>query len=734
MAKLPTTLGEAPVPRPQRTVHTYDPTPIGRAAIHADEAMAGLGEAGLRLAKAKKEQEDKDAILQAQRIENEARQQAMNFLYDPNDGILTSDQYKGAGALGLKQKTQQFMQGLSSKSLGQVTNPLAQAALSKSMSELGTSLNESAMKHESNERIQFRGAQVQQSADLDKDSVGLDPLNEKNFLAKEKNTFAAAKAKEQIEGRPPGFYSKDAVSDLASSRVLSLFNSGDPAMVAKGGELYDQYMKDGKLGFKAQIELGHTVKTVVPKAAAQAAFNKDYSAAASAAIPMDIIKAAQRNQESGGRQANAAGGVLTSAKGAKGVMQVMPDTAPEAAKLAGVAWDPKLYNDAGPKGAEYNQKLGDAYMDAQVSKFGDTRIALAAYNMGPGWVQDLINGTNESTKNPKKIKTGNDPDAILAAAPAETKAYVANIMGAASAAAGPPVISLADAQAKATKMPQDQADNYLSMVTAHNSQITAAQKQQQNDVLAKIQPILEQTNGNVSAIPVALEAEARKAGVWDKVREYKGFTDEGYKNALNMMDTEAFSAVDLSDPAVRLRLNASDYAEFSKKQADMVNDPKNATMSRRVDEAVKYVFQTRLGSELKGARLVDGNPTYKLDAKDQLLQNKVLRFKALVQQQIQDEYARTNKVPSSAEVFKISNSIVSNEVTVTKDRSSWSLLRSWSPTYDEKIHPADLELKDIPEKARAAIEAARAAARLPITEAGILSDYLMVIKQRSRGR
>ena len=44
-------------------------------------------------------------------------------------------------------------------------------------------------------------------------------------------------------------------------------------------------------------------------------------------------------QESGGRQFNTNGGVVTSKKGAIGIAQVMPATGPEAAKLAGEAFD-----------------------------------------------------------------------------------------------------------------------------------------------------------------------------------------------------------------------------------------------------------------------------------------------------------------------------------------------------------------------------------------------------------
>ncbi|MDR0701269.1 MAG: hypothetical protein LBF61_02490 [Azoarcus sp.] len=60
--------------------------------------------------------------------------------------------------------------------------------------------------------------------------------------------------------------------------------------------------------------------------------------------------------ESGGRHFGDDGKPVTSKAGAIGIAQVMPKTAPEAAKLAGLPWDEERYrNDS-----EYNRALGRA--------------------------------------------------------------------------------------------------------------------------------------------------------------------------------------------------------------------------------------------------------------------------------------------------------------------------------------------------------------------------------------
>lgn len=90
--------------------------------------------------------------------------------------------------------------------------------------------------------------------------------------------------------------------------------------------------------------------------------------------------------ESGGRQFAAGGGVLTSPKGAVGIAQVMPGTAPEAARLAGLPWSAERYR----SDPEYNRQLGEAYFNKQLATFGDERKAAAAYNAGPGRVQEAM--------------------------------------------------------------------------------------------------------------------------------------------------------------------------------------------------------------------------------------------------------------------------------------------------------------------------------------------------------
>lgn len=129
------------------------------------------------------------------------------------------------------------------------------------------------------------------------------------------------------------------------------------------------------------------------------------------------LKAIESN-ESGGKQFTKSGKPLTSSAGAIGVMQVMPGTAPEAARLAGLAWDEKRYRED----ENYNRALGQAYYKEMLRKFGGDPVkAAAAYNAGPGSAR---RGTGVMGAMAKARKAG-EPENWIAYLPAETRDYVA---------------------------------------------------------------------------------------------------------------------------------------------------------------------------------------------------------------------------------------------------------------------------------------------------------------------
>jgi hypothetical protein len=126
-------------------------------------------------------------------------------------------------------------------------------------------------------------------------------------------------------------------------------------------------------------------------------------------------------QESRGKQFDRNGRPLTSSAGAIGIAQVMPGTAPEAAKLAGLPFDQNRYR----TDEAYNLALGKAYYEKQLRDFGgDERLAAAAYNAGPGAVRSALQ------------KGG--PNGWINNVPLETRKYIRSVFGAGGAPTGTP--------------------------------------------------------------------------------------------------------------------------------------------------------------------------------------------------------------------------------------------------------------------------------------------------------
>lgn len=134
-----------------------------------------------------------------------------------------------------------------------------------------------------------------------------------------------------------------------------------------------------------------------------------------------------------------------SPKGARGLMQLMPGTARDMAAELGLPFsEARLTTDA-----EYNKQLGSAYLNKMLNRYdGHQALALAAYNAGPGKVDEWL----KSHGDPRKGEIG--MAAWVQKIPyAETRNYTHNILKDLSAAAPQPVEPRAQLQAVPTVVP-----------------------------------------------------------------------------------------------------------------------------------------------------------------------------------------------------------------------------------------------------------------------------------------
>lgn len=125
-------------------------------------------------------------------------------------------------------------------------------------------------------------------------------------------------------------------------------------------------------------------------------------------------------QESAGQVA------AVSPKGARGLMQLMPDTARDMAGELGLPFDEaRLLSDG-----DYNKRLGSAYLGKMLQRYdGHQALALAAYNAGPGRVDEWLE--NHGDPRQGRISAGEWIERIPFQ---ETRDYTRNILGKLAAA------------------------------------------------------------------------------------------------------------------------------------------------------------------------------------------------------------------------------------------------------------------------------------------------------------
>jgi len=247
---------------------------------------------------------------------------------------------------------------------------------------------------------------------------------------------------------------------------------------------------DAKVGFTAASEVLGKMQPRIQVGEAERAFN----------IALGT--------ESNNRQFGQDGKPLTSPKGAIGIAQVMPDTAPEAAKLAGLPWDENRYkNDPA-----YNKALGMAYFQRQLQENGgDLAKAYAAYNGGPGRLAEAIKKAEQSAK-AAQADPNVKPKTWLEFMPQETRDYVAKNMRAFEAGQGQPnrpTFQEIDDQLRADprlagnparyKVAREEAERQF------NEQ-TKAIKQREEEAVATVMRGIIENGGRFSDLPVSVRA------------------------------------------------------------------------------------------------------------------------------------------------------------------------------------------------------------------------------------
>lgn len=391
---------------------------------------------------------------------------------------------------------------------GTLGNDAQRQAFSLRSNDILTSMRGSAIQHEAQE---FKTYSLSVSEGIQSTAlreIGLNWQNTDAVNSAVERIRAETYRQAQLIGKSAEWQEAQArkmTSNAHKVALLSALEQNDPAYADAYLKKYSGQMDaddiltvrghvtkamDAKVGFTAASEVLGKMQPRIQVGEAERAFN----------IALGT--------ESNNRQFGPDGKPLTSPKGAIGIAQVMPDTAPEAAKLAGLPWDKNRYkNDPA-----YNKALGMAYFQRQLQKNGgDLAKAYAAYNGGPGRLADAIKQAKKSVK-AAQADPNLKPKTWLDFMPQETRDYVAKNMRAFEAGQGQPnrpTFQEIDDQLRADprlagnparyKVAREEAERLF------NEQTKAIKQREEEAVATAMRGIIE-NGGRFSDLPVSVRA------------------------------------------------------------------------------------------------------------------------------------------------------------------------------------------------------------------------------------
>ena len=561
MPRVPTADGFGVMPQQFQPVQA----PAARPAIDPGAQLQASGQAMSRAGGAIVDLQLK-ALEQANALRvddavNRMLEEEMRLAYDPDAGLMSQ---KGLAAFERpsgKTLTDEYGEAYGAtveKIASGLGNDHQRQAFSAQAQRRLLAFRESAMRHEAAEyktyQMSVREGTIQTRMNL----IGRDWANPAAMEEHAQSIRAAAFDAAQMQGKSAAWAESQATRALSGAyktAITSALVSGDPLGASAMLERLAPRMEADDM-----LPLQQAITREVDMAVGIEVGQEYGSESAAAVAPTDFARLmrALAGQESGDKQFKADGSLVTSVKGATGRFQVMPGTGPEAAKLAGLQWDPELFarkrtgDPAKDKEAEdYNRKLGEAYFREQLRvNGGDVSKALAAYNGGPGRLKEAV----------AKAKAEGDAGGWLKHMPPETRDYVPSVLArygkSSSTGAAPddiyeriksdPRVAGNPARMKAAL---EQADEM-------QKRAKAAMQEAQEKVLSDVYHALYETGGRMDLVP----PEVRMAIPGDKLPGVESFADRMRKREATH-DPKAWATIMSLPKAELAKLSPIDFYE-----------------------------------------------------------------------------------------------------------------------------------------------------------------------------
>lgn len=458
------------------------------------QAIQNAGAAGMTLATGAMDQVNQVKVLDAV---NKARSAANILAYDPQQGYLS---LKGDAALTRpdgQHLTDEFGQKLQDQ-MDQIAQGLGndrqRQLFTQSATQLRQGFEADAERHVLGEFQNFRASTLDGTVGLATDSAKRNWNNPDKVNAALEAARAAITEKGQMLGKSAAetdWLRERAVSGVHHDVIQAALENNNPTYAL--GYLdrnKDQMTADDIL--KVQGQVNQNVWAGMALGAVQSTVGQFRAQI----VPNDLDRMHQITQasESSGQRYGADGKLLTSSAGAKGEMQVLDSTN----KDPGFGVKP-AQNDSPDERA----RVGRDYLAAMVKRYGDPAKAWAAYNAGPGALDEAV----------MRAKASPTPGASwLTFMPNETQAYVLkNVKQLQDGTGAPPRPTESDfVNAALAKLPPGAAPQVVKLTREQATQqftiIDKSLTEAGNNAVAEAQRWLFGNNGDLNHMPDNLRA------------------------------------------------------------------------------------------------------------------------------------------------------------------------------------------------------------------------------------
>lgn len=679
---------------------------IGAPQVRAqpvDNSLLELGQQALGAAGSlyQKSVEDADtaALIAA---ESQLADWKLQTMFDPEKGVYAR---KGRGALDITNQTIPQFDQQAEQLAGSLTNERQRARFKQIAASQRNSLNSELNRYEFGERQRFYDETDEaslKSAATGATAYYQDPAQIAYYQNKGARVIAANGQRkglplEAIEQNVQAFNSGIAVSVVERMMLDDPLKAQQYYATASGFMTPDDQLKVTRtLGTEVRKQLGSQIGTSLYETGGLGAD----------ALPALVIQA-----ESGGDP------MAVSPKGARGLMQLMPDTAKEMAGELGIDYDEeRLTSDP-----QYNMALGTAYLNKMLGKYnGNPALALAAYNAGPGSVDKWIKENGDP-------RTGeiSDQEFIEKIPFAETRNYASKIVG--QLGSGQPAArTYADATRQAQKIEDPQLRKYA---VDRVDDLYKAQKLEMDaeyEEAAKV--VMDQGFNAIPAtvldrLPADDQIELQKLDD----RRRKGLepeTDDQKLQEFITMPTAQLAALSI-ERDIRPHLNSSDFTRvLSAYQAAQKGDSRTQAAQAAEYKSVQSVMGM--------AGILFGTSK---DAQDSQNIQKRAQFENSYNQ-LRDAFVLKNKVdPTPQEAQKLAEQLLIEVRMAGTGIFSPDLVPAWQVKPGQQgqafVDPGDIDVDELsPNERQQAVERLGAMGVQQVTDETIAEAYLQILEAR----